>query len=115
MTIQLTSALRAWGTPGFNDTLKHEVEGLDYAQLPLYQALSVGSHVLEGTLDAMVINASGAPGVIQAKVGIFYRSILTGCACADDPTPVNENNEYCVVRFDIDAATGEAEVQLLDE
>ncbi|MBK9130163.1 MAG: hypothetical protein IPM20_00765 [Gammaproteobacteria bacterium] len=115
MTIRLTRALHAWGTPGFNDALKHEVERLDYAQLPLYRALSVGSHVLDGTLNAMVINTSDATGVIHAKVGMFYRSILTGCACADDPTPVNENNEYCVVRFDIDAATGAAEVELLDE
>ncbi|MCC6207534.1 MAG: hypothetical protein IT488_05235 [Gammaproteobacteria bacterium] len=115
MSIRLTHALSAWGTPGFNDALKHEVERLEYGQLPLYQALSAGSHVLEGTLSAMVIHASDGSGIIHAKVGMFYRSILTGCACADDPTPVNENNEYCVVRFSIDAATGTALVELLDE
>lgn len=115
MGFRLHDAPRAWGTPGFGDTLKREVERLEYDRLPLYQALSVGSHVLEGTLSAMLIAAAEAGGVIRARVGLFYASLLTGCACVDDPTPVNENSEYCVVQLDIDRASGETQVRLLDE
>jgi hypothetical protein len=115
MTIRLTDSVRAWGTPAFNEVLRREVEQLNSDHLPLHQALSVGSHVLEDTLSAMVIAAAESEGAIRAKVGLFYASLLTGCACADDPTPVNENSEYCVVQLDIDKATAEATVALLAE
>jgi hypothetical protein len=112
--IRLMQASRAWGTPEFNAALKRDVERLDPDTLPLQQGLSMGSHVLDKPVSAMVIAASEADGVIRAKVGIFYASILAGCACADDPTPVSENSEYCVVRFDIDRASGEARLSLVD-
>lgn len=115
MTIRLTRSLRTWGTPGFTHALKREVEQLEHDALPLQRGLAMGSHVLDNPVSAMVINASETDGIIRAKVGIFYSSILAGCACADDPTPVNENSEYCVVRFDIDTSTGAAQVELLDE
>lgn len=115
MTIRLTDTVRAWGTPAFNAALKREIEQLDSDHLPLHQALSVGSHVLEDTLSAMVIAAAEAEGAIRVKVGLFFSSLLTGCACADDPTPVNENSEYCVVQLDIDKATAETTVRLVDE
>jgi hypothetical protein len=115
MTIQLAGALRAWGTPDFNDALKQEVEQLGSDHLPLQQGLSVGNHVLDQSVSAMVIAASESDGAIRAKVGIFYASILTGCACTNDPTPESENSEYCVVQLDIDRATAETRVRLVDE
>ncbi|MBK8163594.1 MAG: hypothetical protein IPK65_10780 [Gammaproteobacteria bacterium] len=115
MTIRLTHSLSTWGTPGFSHALKREIEQLDHDNLPLQRGLAMGSHVLDNPVSAMVINATEADGIIRARVGLFYSSILTGCACADDPTPVNENSEYCVVRFDIDTSTGAAQVELLDE
>lgn len=115
MDIRLTDSARAWGTPAFSEVLKREIERLNSDHLPLYQALSVGSHVLEDSLSATVIAVAEAGDAIRAKVGLFYSSLLTGCACADDPTPVNENNEYCVVQFEIDKASGEARVRLLEE
>jgi hypothetical protein len=63
----------------------------------------------------MVIAAREAPGVIRVKAGIFYTGVIAGCSCADDPTPINEQNEYCVVQFDIDRATADASVTLLAE
>ena len=115
MTIRLTESVRAWGTPGFNGVLKRVIEQLGSDLMPLHQALSVGSHVLEGSLSAMVIAAVEAEGSIRARVGIFYSSILAGCACADDPTPVSENSEYCVVQLDIDTVNAIETVTLLDE
>jgi hypothetical protein len=49
------------------------------------------------------------------KAGIFYTGVIAGCSCADDPTPVDELNEYCVVQFDIDRMTAETTVRLLAE
>ncbi len=113
--IRLTKALHAWGTPGFEGVLKREIEKMDPGQLPLQQGLSTGSYALDNKLQVMVISVSEDAGFIHAKAGIFYTGILTGCSCADDPTPVNEESEYCVVRLDIDMLTAETTVALLAE
>ena len=47
------------------------------------------------------------------NAGIFYRSVIGGCSCADDPTPVDEQAEYCEVVVEIDKVTAEAKVTLL--
>lgn len=110
---KLADSLHAWGTPDFKRILKSEVEQLDASQLPLQQGLSIGSYALDNKLDVIVIGAAEAEGHIRAKVGIFYTSIIAGCSCADDPTPVDENNEYCVVQLDINTITAETTLTLL--
>ncbi len=112
---RLTKALNAWGTPDFDSVLKKEIEQLGAGHLPLQQGLSTGSYALDNKLQAMVISVSEDAGFIHAKAGIFYAGILTGCACADDPTPVNEESEYCVVQLDINKSTAETTIVLLAE
>jgi hypothetical protein len=109
-TIRLPRSLDAWNTPGFRDVLKREIEQLDAGKLPLQQALSSTSYALTDSLQVMVLGVTDAPDLIRAKVGIFFSGIVAGCSCADDPTPVEPQNEYCELRFDIDKATGEATV-----
>lgn len=113
--IRLTRALNAWGTPDFEGILKDEIAQMDVEQLPLQQGLSTGSQVIDGNRQAMIIGVSETVGVIRVKAGIFYSGILGGCSCADDPTPVNEENEYCVVQLDINKQTAETTVALLEE
>ena len=113
--ISLSKALTAWGTPVFNDVLKEEIERLDAAQLPLQAGLSQTNSVSDSGFNAMIISVSEEPGVIRAKTGIFYAGIISGCSCADDPTPVDEYTEYCVVQFAIDKNTAAATVTLLAE
>lgn len=108
-------ALNAWGTPDFKDILKEEIEKMDAGQLPLQQGLSTGSHALDDKLNAVLIGVSEEAGFIRVKAGIFYSGIIAGCSCADDPTPVNEESEYCVVQLDIDKQTAETTVALLAE
>lgn len=109
----LRKALAAWGSPEFESTLKQEIAQLDMAQLPLQQGLSAGGHVIEDGLEVMIIRVSQSENLISAKAGIFYRSVIAGCSCADDPTPVDENSEYCEVVVEIDKGTGEATVSLV--
>jgi hypothetical protein len=113
--IRLPQSMNAWGTPGFRDALKQEVEQLDPAMLPLQQGLSVSSYVTERPFQAMILSVSEEAGSIQVKAGIFYTGVIAGCSCADDPTPVDELNEYCEVRFVIDRKTAETTVSLLVE
>ena len=113
--IQLPNALHAWGTPEFEAVLKQEIEKLDARQLPLQQGLTVSSHVTDRPFHAMIIGASEEAGLIRAKAGIFYTGVIAGCNCADDPSPVDEQNEYCVVQFDIDRMSAQTTVRLLED
>jgi hypothetical protein len=113
--IRLPHALHAWGRPGFNDVLKHEIEQLDAAVLPLQQGLARSSHVTDRPFQAMIIGVHEETRLIRVKAGIFYTGIIAGCSCADDPTPIDEINEYCVVQLDIDRTTADATVTLLEE
>jgi len=112
--IHLPKSLNAWGTPAFKEMLKQEIEQLDAAQLPLQQGLSRTSYATDSPHTAIVIGIAEDARFIHAKVGIFYSGIIAGCSCADDPTPVTEETEYCEVRVDIDKATAEATVTLID-
>lgn len=109
--IRLPESVKAWGSPGFNEVLKGEIERLDPARLPLQQGLTFGSQALD-EFSVMVIGAAGQPGCIHARVGLFYKGVLGGCSCADDPTPVEPQNEYCEAVLVIDRATAEASITL---
>jgi hypothetical protein len=112
--IRLTKTLNAWGTPGFEGTLKAEVEQIDADQLPLQQGLSSSSHVTDSQHKVMVIRVADDEGFIHVTAGIFYSGIIAGCSCADDPTPIDEQNEYCEVQIEINKKTAEATVTLLE-
>lgn len=112
--IQFHNTIKAWGKPGFNDILKKEIEQLDATQLPLQQGLTTGSHALDRNIQAMILVVSEDRDFIHAKVGIFYTSIIAGCSCADDPTPISENNEYCDVLCSINKQTAETRIILVN-
>ncbi|MCR4299508.1 MAG: hypothetical protein NUV75_12310 [Gallionella sp.] len=113
--IRLNRSLRAWGTPEFESILKKEIEQIDAGQLPLQQGLSTSSYALGNKLTAMFLSISDEGGFIRVKAGIFYNGIIAGCSCADDPTPADENNEYCEVQLDIDKTTANTTVALLSD
>jgi hypothetical protein len=112
---RLPESLNAWNTPGFRDVLKREIEQLDAAELPLQQGLTRSSHVSDRPFQAMIIGVREEAALIRVKAGIFYIGIIAGCSCADDPTPIDELNEYCVLQFDIDRTTADTTVTLLEE
>lgn len=113
--IRFTESLNAWGTSGFRDIFKQEIEQLDAESLPLQQALSAGSHVQGDKFTVLILGVSEENDFIRARIGVFYVSIIAGCSCADDPTPVSELNEYCEVQLDIDKKTAETTVTLAPE
>lgn len=110
---RLIKSVNAWSAPNFKDILKEEIEQLDADLLPLQRGLSAGSHVQSDKFTVMILGVSEGEDFIHARAGIFYTSIIAGCACTDDPTPINELNEYCEVRLDINKKTAETTVVLL--
>lgn len=88
---------------------------MDPQHLPLQQALSHSSHVTDRPFQAMILSAHEESGLIQTRIGVFYTGVVAGCNCADDPSPVDEQTEYCVIRVVIDRVTAATTVTLLAE
>ena len=111
----LSQALSAWGDPDFKSVVKRDIELLSVTELPLQQGLTTGSYALDRDIEAMILNSWESETCIHVKAGIFYKSIIAGCSCSDDPTPIDEVNEHCVVQIDIDKRTADATITLLME
>ncbi|MCA1804854.1 MAG: hypothetical protein LC646_05830 [Xanthomonadaceae bacterium] len=95
--------------------MKEEIAQLGADFLPLQQGLSSGSTSLDSNLGVMILRVTERPDRLQVRAGIFYSSIVSGCSCADDPTPIDENREYCEVELDIDRGSGETRAVLVRE
>ncbi|MCA1979217.1 MAG: hypothetical protein LDL19_08265 [Thiobacillus sp.] len=115
MSFSLTCSLAAWNAPEFNAVFKREVEALDARLLPLQQGLSRSSSVADEPFCVMPLAAGETAAGLWVKAGVAYAGIVGGCSCADDPTPVESQPEYCVLMFEIDADTGAARVALAPE
>ncbi len=113
--IRFTKSMAAWNTPAFQETLKQEIAALDEQHLPLQQSLTASSRVSDSPIQAVILNVAEEAGVVRVKAGIFYSGVIAGCNCADDPSPIDEQNEHCVVQFLIDRLSAEASVTLLAE
>lgn len=111
--IKLPLSLQAWGTESFNDVLKKEIGGLDTILLPLQQGLQYSSMANGENLSVMILKSVDDMDNILVTAGLFYTGIISGCNCADDPTPVDENNEYCEVLFFINKITTVTTVTLI--
>ena len=112
--MKLTKALQSYNDPDFKNILKNEIQNIDPALLPLQQGLSLSSYVGKSPFSAVILNTSEETDFIQVKTGIFYTGIIAGCSCSDDPSPTDEQNEYCEVQFTINKNTAEATIMLLN-
>lgn len=110
--IRLPQSLASWGTPSFEDTFKQEASHLDPELLPLQQALSLSSHVADSPFSVRILGTWETPDSLGIQAGILYAGIIAGCSCADDPTPISEQTEYCKVLFQINKLTAETAVSL---
>ena len=109
----LPSSLKAWKTAAFNSTLKQEICSLDPKLLPLQQGLQNSSYAISDKLSIIVLETKEDAANIIVKVGLLYNGIIAGCSCADDPTPIDETNEYCDVLFYIDKRTAATTVTVI--
>ncbi len=112
---QLSKSLHTFGCSSFEKTFKNEIEELDAKLLPLQQGLSVGGYALYDKFKVMVISVSSHGEHLHVKTGIFYHGVISGCSCADDPSPTDVTTEYCEVLFVVDWQSGEASVELVVE
>lgn len=108
--VRLTDTLAAWGTQGFDHTLKREVLTLPPGTLPLQHATTQGGRALDGIMGLTVLRREGLGEVIRCRLGVFFTETLSGCNCADDPFT---DNSYCEMELRIDRTSAEARFNLL--
>jgi len=112
-SVKLTKSLNAFHTKEFNTILKNEIQLIDKTLLPLQQGLSLSSAVGPSAFSAVILSVTDTEKTIQVKTGIFYSGIIAGCSCSDDPSPNDEQNEYCELQFEIDKDNAETRITLL--
>lgn len=112
--IRLPLSLAAWNTNNFTKVLKKEICSIDANLLPLQQGLRYSSIANGNNLYATVLKTEDNDENLLIKTGLFYTGVIAGCNCADDPSPIDENNEYCEVLFNINKKTAETVVTLID-
>ena len=112
--IKLSSSIQAWGTAEFSEVLKKEICALDPGLLPLQQGLKHSSMANGENFSTIILKTVDDIDNIFVTAGLLYTGIVAGCNCADDPTPVDENNEYCEVLFCINKVTAVTTVSLID-
>ena len=110
----LPLSLQAWRTPDFENVFRHETQSLSAERLPLQQGLQNSSYVISDKLAITVLSSQSNDTSIMVKAGLLYNGVIAGCSCADDPTPLDETNEYCEVLFCIDKQTAKSTVTIID-
>lgn len=110
--LRLGRSLAAWSTPDFEAVFKHEVAQIDIHQLPLQQGLAHSSSVADEAFSVILIRAEETVDCLRVRAGILYAGIVGGCNCADDPSPLTSQPEYCELWFEIDRASGAVQVRL---
>lgn len=112
--IKLTQTAQASDSDKIKKFAKIEIENIEPALLPLQQGLTHSSYVGNTAFKAVILNFTKENNVITVKAGIFYTGIIAGCSCSDDPSPTDEQTEYCELQFDINKNTAVTTVILLN-
>ena len=112
--MKLTKALQSYNDPEFKNILKHEIQSISPELLPLQQGLSLSSYVGKSPFSVIILNVTEDTNNIKVKTGIFYTGIIAGCSCSDDPSPTDEQTEYCELQFDVNKITAKTTVKLLN-
>ncbi len=109
--LALPRSLRACHRDDFATVLKQELATLDPDVFPLQQGLRHSSHAITDDLTFIVLKQHRDGETLTVKVGIFYRGVIGGCQCADDPTPADSIDEYCEVIVTIDRHSARCTLQ----
>jgi hypothetical protein len=107
------AVLAALDAPDPHGIVKQALEQLDPAHLPLQAGLAGTSYATDTPVTAMILRIADTGSLVRIRAGLFYGGILAGCSCADDPTPVQEQHEYCEIGIEIDKATGTVCIALI--
>lgn len=108
----LSPCLSHWQTDNFKYALEEQLKQLPEGSLPLVYAMQTGSYPLADSLRVMILDSTQNSDEIILNCGLFFDSVIAGCNCADDPTPVERYPEYGEFTFTINKHSGKARCQI---
>lgn len=111
--LYLNKSLKASQTEQFKQVFIEEIMSLNLDQLPLQKALRMGSFAINDNLQIMINRISEQNNNLIINTSIFFSSIIAGCNCADDPSPIELNTEYCEMQFSINKSNAQTEIDIL--
>lgn len=114
MTCVLSATLNAWSRQDLARILQAELQEADALHAPLQRGLARGSFALVDSAQLLVLQRVEEAGLLHVKAAVCYRSIIPGCACEGDPTPMSELPEYVELSIAIDPQDARATITLLD-
>lgn len=111
----LVDSLAAWGRADFLACFVRECEALSPDCLPLQRALAYSSVVAEAPFRLIphAVHETAQGFIVTA--GVMFEGVIAGCSCADDPTPVPTQTEYCELALHVDRCTGQLRAELLPD
>lgn len=104
--------MAAYGHPEFRQVLQKEVQQLGLQYLPLQQALERSSVALEEDIQVSLLGTGEHEHALEVRVAIYFTGIISGCSCADDPTTLETQPEYCELQLLIERDSGKVSIQL---
>ena len=111
--IKLVESLKDWSTPCFSETLKRELIKLGARNLPLQEAATPGTLVVEPTIGVTVLTLREDKINITVKTGIIFSEILWAYCCdGDEPTTTNA---YCELMVVINKTTASTNFKLISD
>lgn len=111
--IFLPNIKSAWNTPQFNEIFTQEISEICIADLPLQKALQYGNYVTDENVWYMILSTLEHENHFRLTIGVFFSSVICGCSCADDPTPIDTHSEYCELELLVSKKDGATQVKLL--
>lgn len=112
--IALPQTLAAWSDESLANTALRELDANNLLARLLQRGLQRGNIALLDNVSARVLRAHQHSDAYHLRLGVSYCSLITGCACSDDPTPLSELPEY--VELDIHlTADAQASVTLCED
>lgn len=115
MTTVGAAIIEHWQREDFVPTVQAAVAALGVRGLPLQKAIQFGNVALDNDMSVQVLASELRPEGYFLRLGVQYTSMITGCHCADDPSPEMIVPEYCTLELCIDPVTATPTVRLAPE
>lgn len=115
MTTAGADIIEHWQSDDFVTTVQAAVTALGVRGLPLQKAIQFGNVALDNDMSVQVLAKERRPDGYFLRLGVQYTSMITGCHCADDPSPEMIVPEYCTLEVLLDPNMAQPTVRIAPE
>lgn len=108
----VTEVLTRVGASDFDERVVKMIHRLGPETLRLQDASRYGSYALQDELSLSLLSWTENAEEVRLRVSLFFTSVIAGCSCADDPTPLDKVNEHAVLTVTLNKQRHDLEVEL---